>query len=89
MTSMTGSSSPEPTFNASPASASQPSTDGFEAVAFHQSNKATSGESRGLTSTDSSQQRDANWLRTASVEQIDHALDHGQLNRLLGVEPMT
>jgi hypothetical protein len=89
MTYMTAHSSAERTSTGSPASASQPSTDGLAVANSHQPSKATSGESRGLTSTDSSLQRDANWLRTATVEEIDSALDHGELNRLLGVEPMT
>jgi hypothetical protein len=85
---MTAHSSAEQTSIVSPASASPPSTDGSGAATYRRSSKVESAGSHGPTST-SSLQRDANWLRTATVEQIDSALDHGQLNRLLGLEPMT
>ncbi len=48
------------------------------------SGRAVSAASPAATLTVSCLQRDSRWLRSATPEQIDRALEAGELNRLLG-----
>lgn len=54
------------------------------AGALGSSKRGVSAALPALTLTGSSRQRDLRWLRTASSEEIDQALEAGELNVLLG-----
>ena len=86
MTFMHGSTSLATTSRAFSALAPRQSTDGFATVNLHPRKSDAPDASHGQTSMGSSAvvQRDLTWVELATADEIDRALEAGELEQLLG-----
>ena len=85
MRSMPANSSPAATSADRPGSVCPRSTSGSSQVSSRRPRTAESAVSpAGISTGSSGRQRDLRWLRSATPEQIDRALEAGELNYLLG-----